>query len=181
MEEAVGVAKKGAMSFWLACLDAVGYTPLASRRSRNANEKVYNMSETAENIILSDMDRLVESFEYEFGEIDSPEKVALYNEFITRCRGRTTVMVNAIVKSLKENDKVGVLVHNLNQGKQIERLVKEQVPFLKPGRLRILSNITEWRDSLRGHAKFPIFVDNAVTDLMAIEYVTKNVNEFSWR
>ena len=107
------------------------------------------------------------------GNIKNPQDHVRWCIDISRCTGKTLKMV----KSFPSDKPFAVLVHVHAFDNHIKNLIKEHRPDIDIKNVKFLSYWNEsYKIHLRGLKKdMPIFVDNAVLDLVQLEFI-KNLN-----
>lgn len=102
-----------------------------------------------------------------FGEPKTPDQVADFYVFAARKSGRTTTMINAL-----PDEPCAIVVHSYTFGKALLDIIKRNRPNYNHKNIRFITQkkINDEPNTLAG-LNIPIYVDNAVIDVLAGEYV----------
>lgn len=109
------------------------------------------------------------NFEEYFGKVDTPIK------HVDWCivQGRQMGKTQKLIYSIPKDQDVIIIVHNIAYASDLKKTIQRERPELNLKQIKFISyNIKDWRDKLRGF-RCPVFVDNAVLDLIQFEFVRK--------
>jgi len=113
------------------------------------------------------MDR--KKYEDMAGPIETPYEFANYCVHLGRQLGKTTTLAEIL-----PNEPCVVLVHRLDMSESIKRTIRELRPDYDLTNIKFVNY--NMPDQLRGLSR-PIYVDNAVLDIIQTEYV-RNLNVY---
>lgn len=100
-----------------------------------------------------------------FGSLNTPEDVARYGIYTARQTGRSNALLMAI-----QNEPCYLLVHRLDYGKELLETLKVMRPDYDIKNITVISP-ANMDTATRGKSWRPTYVDNAVLDILQLDYI----------